>query len=322
MTGCCPKNITNSCENSSGGVSTNIYTSDGTLSGNRIVNLDSQNLSFTSGDNFEIESNNLTLNIGNVILTQTPTVDNTNGNFLVRDGTTGEIELRTNLPSGTATNIYNTDGTLTGSRTIDMGNLSMTFLQNFDFLINGNNTTFEIDDANEEINMSAESIYLLQTPPTDNTNDYLMVRSNIIGEIQLRDASSIYDSISPESDVGTFTILAGNSSNINVSLSGLSRAPKMVFFSWDTGAVTSGVLIMDGKFVNSATPTSTATFVYGDSITHTRTSITNGCIVVVSGPSVSINATVSALSSTTMTISHNITNTDAGNRTFVYQTYG
>ena len=53
----------------------------------------------------------------NVILTNTPTTDNTITNILVRDPSDGTVQIR---DSSSLDNIYTADGTLTGDRTVDL----------------------------------------------------------------------------------------------------------------------------------------------------------------------------------------------------------
>jgi hypothetical protein len=87
-----------------GGPNTNIYNSDGTVTGTRTANVNNNNLTWTNVANFQIGNGTESLQVNqtgnqtvitsaNVVLTNAPSTDNTNTQLLARDATTGSLEV-------------------------------------------------------------------------------------------------------------------------------------------------------------------------------------------------------------------------------------
>jgi hypothetical protein len=122
----------------SGLTDTNIYNSNGTLTGNRTVNLSASTLTFSHTAN----TANLVLSGGNVNIgfTGTPTnrltvsattdplriigLSSSTDNTLITTDANGVFHT---LPVSAVTNIYNSNGTLTGNRTVTLSTSTLTF---------------------------------------------------------------------------------------------------------------------------------------------------------------------------------------------------
>jgi hypothetical protein len=145
-----------------GGAGSNIYDNDGTLAGNRTVDQDSNDLIFTNG----------TLTADALNISNLPPTDNTEDAVLVRDSVSGNIEIRSasTINPNTDTNIFNSDGALTGVRTVNQATNNLNFT-------NGQTSV-------SQLNISA-------LPPTDNTEDAVLVRDAISGNIEIRSAATI-----------------------------------------------------------------------------------------------------------------------------------
>ena len=130
-----------------GGV--NIYTTDGTLTENRTVTMNANSLTFNStSGNFSVNSDS-----GNIDLSSTSgniNLEAINGTYLTEApfvgggiqtigvDNTGKIII---ISGDTTVNIYNSDGTLTGNRTLTMGGDSLTFIGSADFNVLGDSSS-------------------------------------------------------------------------------------------------------------------------------------------------------------------------------------
>jgi hypothetical protein len=123
----------------------NIYTANGTLSGNRTVTQGANTLAFTStatngfsvdGSTFSVDAANNRIGIGNIAPTNTLHVTGTarietmasgaSTDSVVTVDATGVLKKRA-LSSLAVSNIYNSNGTLSGNRTVQGGGNSLTF---------------------------------------------------------------------------------------------------------------------------------------------------------------------------------------------------
>jgi hypothetical protein len=139
----------------------NIYNSDGTLTGNRIANLASYSLSLTStnpsasftahsslstieGSVAQLRGNTVALIGTNIVNVQTPNVRNASASvgqvLTLQDATSGRVEYATpaSLPT---VNIYNSDGTLSSDRTVTGGSRNLIFTNVNSFTAAGVTTT-------------------------------------------------------------------------------------------------------------------------------------------------------------------------------------
>lgn len=111
--------------------SVNIYNSDGTLTGLRTITMGSNPLTFLGTNNFSIECTTLNLGMslattvqlrGTTIINQTGFVGG--GNQYIGVSTTGNLQV---MPTPVITNIYNSDGSLSGNRNVTVGANTLTF---------------------------------------------------------------------------------------------------------------------------------------------------------------------------------------------------
>lgn len=112
----------------------NIYSSNGTLTGDRILDGDGNALLLGNLSLLQLQTSGspgqITLDAsGGVAILSTLTQNDANDNVLVINGSTGVIEQRdaTTISGGSAVNIYNTNGTLTGARTVTGSSNALTF---------------------------------------------------------------------------------------------------------------------------------------------------------------------------------------------------
>lgn len=140
----------------------NIYSSDGTLTGNRTLDGDSNDLSFSNLD---------TLNLGGTIrITNAPSTTASNTDILTRNNVTGTIQQRA-LSTFPDTNIYNTDGVLTAARNI-----------------NCNSTDISFSNANE---ITLDGSIIAPTVGINNTSTDILVRTSGTNVVSRRALSTI-----------------------------------------------------------------------------------------------------------------------------------
>lgn len=110
----------------------NLYTSDGTLTGNRTANLNGNNLVFYGLGNigFNVANPTEKLDVGGNVKFSGALMPNNvsgiSGQVLVSSGA-NTPPVWINPTSLTSANIYNNDGTLTGNRIVNQGSNSLTF---------------------------------------------------------------------------------------------------------------------------------------------------------------------------------------------------
>lgn len=166
----------------------NIYDDDGTIIATRNVNMNNQTLQFNNGFNYEITSNNITIQgtfrLPDLIvpLTQYLTVDILG------------IVSTTPIPAA-ITNIYNGDGLLTSNRIVDMGANSLEF---------NNGTTLTINSPNIVLGKFNGIVPALQYLTVDSLG---LVNSSVIPV----GANNIYDSNGTQTDpTRTYDMNGGN----------------------------------------------------------------------------------------------------------------
>lgn len=200
--GCCEANIFN--EEPATTAAGNIYTVDGTITEPlRTVSLGANDLKFTglAGSEVEIETPIITLDSANLRLIQAPPIDNTQLNLLVRDSITGQIEQRTVASLPADTNIYNSNGILTGPRILQTLGSNLTFEignNRFNIDIFPANVMARFDGAAGVITLRPASFLSIQTadarlttaPAYNNTALDFLVRDSINGTIQRRSFDS------------------------------------------------------------------------------------------------------------------------------------
>lgn len=151
-----------------GGAGVNIYNSDGTLSGNRIVNLNKNNINWIGGNNFGIEANN-----------EFYVEDSNNTKTLYSDGL-GRFTITDKL-SGASTFDINKYGGLFAQNVIH-GNNTITSYGGGDFQLNNGRTnavTMKID-SNGSANL-ANGNFLIDSVGNVNTNGYLSLMGGNAG---------------------------------------------------------------------------------------------------------------------------------------------
>ncbi|PKF74494.1 hypothetical protein [Chryseobacterium sp. PMSZPI] len=186
---------------------TNIYNSNGTLTGDRIVTQATRRLAFEgnstnafainrTGANpapvLSVDTQNVRIGIG----TNNPTNlldirSTTNGALKIVDGTQGNARVLTSdaagvatwkdLPASVDTSIYNTNGTLTGARTVAQGTNSLAFTSTATtgtnhFSVDG--STFSVDAVNNRVGLGT-------TAPTN----VLDIRSTTNGALKIADGT-------------------------------------------------------------------------------------------------------------------------------------
>jgi len=80
----------------------------------------------TTNDPIKFGSPNIIFDVNNINLPNSPIVNNSNTNILSRNTVTGDIEVINSLPPAPATNIYNSNGSLTANRTLTLGGFNLT----------------------------------------------------------------------------------------------------------------------------------------------------------------------------------------------------
>lgn len=177
-----------------------IYSGDDTLSGARVVSgSDLNNLTFSAIPQLSLNSPAVTLGV-------VPSTSNTENGLLVRNSTSGVIELRdvSTLPAPPLNvNIYNDDGVVISDRVID-GNARTIEFDNF--------TRFDID---------APTVRLIRSPDTSNTDTFFLTRNVLTGAIQLREISTLPQSENVYNTNGVLTnsrVIGGDNSNHSLSI--------------------------------------------------------------------------------------------------------
>jgi len=134
----------------------NIYNSNGLLTGNRIVTMGSSSLTFNGTSNFSIETGTIDLGLTSstqLQLRATTFINQTGfiggGNQYIGVNNSGQIII---LPTPADTNIYNTDGTLTGNRTINFGT--------FTLAIGSGSTNAQFNELTQVLSLNAQTLNL------------------------------------------------------------------------------------------------------------------------------------------------------------------
>jgi len=148
---------------------------DGIYGGSGILTTDT----IVAGNAFDFRISNVTtMRVGadDVILLQPPTVVNTETNLLVRDSATGEVHIRevSSLPGSADTNIYNSNGVITGG----------------DRVLDGNGNSLAFDNV-DVFNISATTVTLGTSPPDDPSVVRLLTYDALSDEVRTRLVSSL-----------------------------------------------------------------------------------------------------------------------------------
>jgi len=226
----------------------NIYTSDGTLTDNRILDGDGLNLSFNNLEDFSIEANS-------IFLTNQPTTSNNNLYVLSRNETTGELEEIevSSLIAATDTNFALNDLTLDGDRVHDGATFNLT-LENFTDIelialsdISLNALDGMAFTANNILRINSPLVRLVQVPDVNTNATSLLVRDPATGDVEQLSFDSIGFNISD----GTTTDFIGLTETILFDLDSI-LAPILTWtVSGNTltlGAITAGA--SDGDVVS------------------------------------------------------------------------
>lgn len=143
---------------------------------------------FSLGTGTTVADQRLTVANGQVRITGISNVGTPDSTLYIEDGI-----IKAGLSSASAVNIYNSNGTLSGTRTVTTTGQSISFT--------GSITNFSIDDAgasialvtSNQISIAAPDVKLVQTPTRtrDTTNYKLLVRQTSDGEIFTTDWNSV-----------------------------------------------------------------------------------------------------------------------------------
>lgn len=230
-----PTRIPGPCDGGGGGGGINIYNTSSSLTGDRVVNQAGHNLSFevTAGKTWTVEQTGINpyfqaSNAGTAVQNpslveircdSTVQLDSDDTIISVGPQPTGGLKL-VGIQSGsqpnqlmydpvskqvtyaipatpTPVNIYNTDGTLTGIRTVSMNGQVLIFDGTGDDFIQINNIQ-ELDvQATNNISIETPQLLLVPQLPLSNVDDQLMVQQVGTGQIVRRDASTIIQPMTP-----------------------------------------------------------------------------------------------------------------------------
>jgi len=168
----------------------NLYTSDGTITGSpRTVTINPGNSLKIQGDMinsaFNVELGISNIDVQNINLINVPAITTDNNDFiLVRDSVTGEVLLRdpTSLPPSPTVNIYNSDGTITGTRTVDINSNILQFTNGNSFNVNS-----QFIFLDPQLNLSIGSVIPANTP-TNSYTKFLVIDNT--GDVQYKENTS------------------------------------------------------------------------------------------------------------------------------------
>lgn len=156
--------------------------------------------------------------------------------FTQGDGTTESVTVNTG--SATGTNIYSTDGTLAGARSVAAG---------------GNNLTFEFPDAYFTINSDPSQRVVIANLPTEDQPQVVGIDSS--GTLKAMNTSSIAGTSTDISALNTFT------GSIQIEVDNLTAATSSYLTATDTGSF----------YISSSVNLNTITFTQGDGTTESVT---------------------------------------------------
>lgn len=184
----------------------NIYNHDDSLTGNRVVNMTTHTLRFSGSSNFSIDSGVIDLGLTSSTQLQLRATTFINqsgfiggGNQFIGVNNSGQLQTMSLPPS---TNIYNSDGSLTGNRTLTLGTDSLNFSGSA-------GSTFNITVPNVAIKG------LLSTTNDPGAVPFTINYNNTIFSSQF---------FSLNSNVGQFGAIIENINNGNTTMLGFARS--------------------------------------------------------------------------------------------------
>ncbi|HEY8361293.1 MAG TPA: hypothetical protein VIK77_00250 [Tissierellaceae bacterium] len=231
-----------------------IYTGDGVLQSNRVIDGNGLNLSFTSLSEFTLEADNI------ILPKLPPTNIEAIPDILVRNTTTGEIEVVSSSDLEYP-NIYNSDGTLTGDRALSGDDsYGLAFKELLSFTIESDEITF------------------VNTPATDNTISKVLGRdvNGNIREVDLPVSFNITDG--SNNDVVNFTDKLLFTKNLASGVLSLIVSDNTITLNTNTTGATDGdILGLSGGELSFITPTPNENIYNSDgTVTSSRTVNLNG----------------------------------------------
>jgi hypothetical protein len=228
------------------GIDTNIYQNNGTLTGDRVLQGDGNDLSFLDLGAFELEATSIKL-------TNAPATNNANTLVLSRNASTGLVELvDVNAIGLTDTNFAINDLTFSGNRVHTLGTFNLTLNGT---ATSGSSLNFNIDNINLNDNVRTKirtKLNIQTTPAANTTATKVLVRDSGTGDVQELTIEDLLDIWQIQISDGTTTdnIFDGDTLNFtessNAGIFKLVVSPNTVTLDLDTTGATVGDVLTLG----------------------------------------------------------------------------